>query len=120
MAFDPVDQLPSLPGWAIIPTPGHTQGHCSFFRAADRVLVSGDAVVTLQVNSPVGFLRGRAGLTGPPWYTTWNPSLARASIGRLAALEPLVLATGHGRPLVGTQTPAALRDFASTMGGVGR
>lgn len=113
VALDPADHLSELPDWQVIGTPGHTRGHLAFFRAADRVLISGDAVVTLLVNSPVGFLRGRGGLSGPPWYTTWSLSLARASVATLAALGPRVLATGHGRPLVGAETPAALRDFAA-------
>jgi len=115
-AVDPRDDLPDLPGWQLFPTPGHTPGHLSFFRTADRVLISGDAVVTVQVNSLLGILRGRRGLSGPPWYTTWEPRLARASVARLAALEPRVLAPGHGLPLVGPHTPAALKAFAVRFG----
>ncbi len=33
--------IPSLPGWECIPTPGHTPGHVSFFRASDRVFDRG-------------------------------------------------------------------------------
>jgi glyoxylase-like metal-dependent hydrolase (beta-lactamase superfamily II) len=119
-ATDPAVPLPGLPGWQVIATPGHTAGHRSFFRADDRVVISGDAIVNLQLNSAVGFLRGHQGLSGPPWYTTWNPGLARASIAALAALEPRVLAPGHGRPLVGPETPAALHRFAARMHPGGR
>ncbi len=115
--LDDAEPIPGLPGWQAIPTPGHTAGHLSFFRPSDRVLISGDSVLTLQVNSPIGALRGRAGLSGPPWYTTWNQRLARASVARLAALEPLVLAPGHGRTLKGPGTPAALRAFATRFDG---
>ncbi len=116
-ALDDAEPIPGLPGWQAIRTPGHTEGHLSFFRPADRVLISGDSVLTLQVNSPIGALRGRAGLSGPPWYTTWKPRLAKASVARLAALEPLVLAPGHGRTLTGAGTAAALRAFATRFGG---
>jgi glyoxylase-like metal-dependent hydrolase (beta-lactamase superfamily II) len=48
--FEPGAGAPGLPGWECIPTPGHTPGHVSFFRASDRVLITGDAVVTLKLN----------------------------------------------------------------------
>ncbi len=36
--------VPCLPGWRWVHTPGHTPGHVSFYRAADGVLISGDAL----------------------------------------------------------------------------
>ncbi len=107
--------IEGLPGWESIPTPGHTPGHASFFRRADRVLLSGDAVVTLLVNSWSGLLLGRQGQSGPPWYTTWSQRTARASVGILAGLEPSVLGSGHGEPLVGPATGAALRGLADRL-----
>jgi len=111
-AFDPASGIPALPDWRCIPTPGHTPGHASYFRPSDRVLISGDALVTVRVNSPAGLLLGRAGLSGPPWYTTWDRSAARESITDLARLEPTVLAAGHGPPMTGPGTAAALSRFA--------
>jgi glyoxylase-like metal-dependent hydrolase (beta-lactamase superfamily II) len=66
----------------------HTPGHVSYFRPSDRVLIAGDALVTLKVNPLTGLLLPRPGLSGPPWYTTWSRSRARQSIERLARLEP--------------------------------
>jgi glyoxylase-like metal-dependent hydrolase (beta-lactamase superfamily II) len=111
-AFDPGDQVPHLPDWHCIPTPGHTPGHVAYFRPHDRVLISGDAVVTLKVNSLTGVLLQRGGLSGPPWYTTRKRSAADASIRGLAQLEPTTLASGHGVPMIGTDTAAALHAFA--------
>ena len=115
-ALDPDSEAPGLPGWQCIPTPGHTPGHLSFFRSSDRILITGDAVVTIELNSLSGLLRHRRGLCGPPWYTTWNHSAARESIRTLAGLEPTVLASGHGRPLIGEGTSGALREFAERVG----
>jgi glyoxylase-like metal-dependent hydrolase (beta-lactamase superfamily II) len=112
-AFEPDAGVPGLPGWQCLPTPGHTPGHVSFFRPDDRVLITGDALVTLQMNSLTGLLLQRPGLSGPPWYTTCSRTAARNSIHRLARLEPTVLAGGHGRPLTGTGTAAAVRRFAA-------
>ena len=104
-----------LDAWRWIPTPGHTPGHVAYVRARDRVVLSGDAILTLEVNTWAGFLRQRQGLSGPPWYTTWDRPAAVASIGEIADLEPSVLAGGHGLPLAGPGTAAAVHAFAERM-----
>jgi len=115
--LEPNGVVPGVEGWGWIPTPGHTPGHVSFVRPADRVVLTGDALVTLRVNAPAGFLLGRQGLSAPPWYTTWDRRAAAASIAVLAALEPTVVGGGHGRPLTGPGTAAAVRAFAAQMAG---
>jgi glyoxylase-like metal-dependent hydrolase (beta-lactamase superfamily II) len=112
---DPFTNIPGVPGWACVPTPGHTVGHVSFFRAADRVLISGDALVTAKIDTVASLLLGRNGLSGPPWYTTWNSFAAHESIQALAALEPQVLAGGHGIPMSGPGTTEAINDFAQSI-----
>jgi glyoxylase-like metal-dependent hydrolase (beta-lactamase superfamily II) len=116
-AFDPGAGVPGLPAWECIPTPGHTPGHVSFFRPGDRVLITGDAVVNVNLNSLWGFLlwslgRNKRRLSGPPWYTTWRWLAARKSVTTLARLGPRMLACGHGLPMSGTGTASALRAFA--------
>ena len=83
-AFEPGAGVPGLPDWECVPTPGHTPGHVSYFRTRDRVLISGDALMTLKVNSWSGLLLQRPGLSGPPWYTTWNRHAAKESVEVLA------------------------------------
>ena len=111
-AMDPPAAVPGLPDWEAVHTPGHTPGHVALFRPRDRVLITGDAIVTLRLNSLSGLVLQRPGLSGPPWYTTWSPRLARSSILALADLEPTVLAVGHGWPMRGEGTARALRAFA--------
>ena len=113
--FEPDAGVPGLPGWECIPTPGHTPGHVSFFRASDRLLITGDAVVTVKVNSLSGLLLGRQGLSGPPRYTSWSWPAAKESVATLARLEPSVLAGGHGTPMTGAETAGALRAFAGRL-----
>ncbi|HEX5331201.1 MAG TPA: MBL fold metallo-hydrolase [Cellulomonas sp.] len=110
--FEPGAEIPGLGGWKCIPTPGHTPGHVSYFRPRDRVLISGDALMTLKVNTVQGLLLQQPGLSGPPWYTTWSQRAARESIRTLAGLEPTVLAGGHGTPMTDAGTAARLRAFA--------
>jgi glyoxylase-like metal-dependent hydrolase (beta-lactamase superfamily II) len=112
-ALGPDGSIPGIDGWRWVPTPGHTPGHIAYVRAEDRVLISGDALVTLRVNAAAGLLWGSQGLSAPPWYTTWDREAARASIQAIADLEPSVLAGGHGRPLAGPETAAAVREFAT-------
>ncbi len=111
-------RVPGLADWEYTPTPGHTPGHVSFFRRGDRVLLTGDAILTAELNSVGGalswiFARSQPQLAGPPWYSTWSWPTARASVARLAALEPCVVAGGHGFPVSGSRTAAALRALAA-------
>jgi glyoxylase-like metal-dependent hydrolase (beta-lactamase superfamily II) len=108
----PAGAVPGMDEWRWVHTPGHTPGHVAYVRARDRVVLGGDALLTLEVNTWSGILRGRQGLSGPPWYTTWDRPAAIASIGEIADLEPSVLATGHGLPLAGPGTGAAVNAFA--------
>ena len=109
----PGGAIPGVDGWEWIHTPGHTPGHVAYVRARDRVVLSGDAILTLEVNAWAGLLQQHQGLSGPPWYTTWDRQAAIASIGAIADLEPSVLASGHGRPLAGPGTTAELHAFAA-------
>jgi glyoxylase-like metal-dependent hydrolase (beta-lactamase superfamily II) len=95
-AFDPQVGIPGLPDWVPIHSPGHTPGHLSLFRRTDGVLITGDAALTVDLNSLLGVLTGRPGVFGPPRYSTWDMAAAQRSIAALADLEPKVLATGHG------------------------
>lgn len=116
-ALEPGTSVPGLPDWECIPTSGHTPGHVSFFRNVDRVLITGDAVVTVPLNSWWGFLlwgvrRSKQRLSGPPWYTTWSWRAAKESVASLSRLEPRVLACGHGLPMSGSETARELHAFA--------
>jgi deazaflavin-dependent oxidoreductase (nitroreductase family) len=108
----PGGAVPGVEGWEWIHAPGHTPGHVAYVRHQDRVVLSGDAVLTLEVNTWAGVFRGRQGLSGPPWYTTWDPRATIASIVAIARLEPTVLAGGHGMPLAGPGTAVAVQAFA--------
>jgi len=113
-AFDPDTGVPGLPDWQCIATPGHTPGHASFFRPGDRVLIAGDAVLTVNVNSPAEPSRHRQRVSGPPRHTTWNWEHAKSSIEVLAALEPRVLASGHGIAMLGDAVAPALLSYSAS------
>jgi glyoxylase-like metal-dependent hydrolase (beta-lactamase superfamily II) len=101
-----------LPGWQWLPTPGHTAGHVSLFRAADRTLIVGDAFCTTRAESFLSSMTQRPELHGPPAYFTTDWAAAHTSLLELAALEPAVVAPGHGRPMAGDGMARALRQLA--------
>ena len=117
-AFDLGATVPDLPDWESIHTPGHTPGHVAFFRTSDRVLITGDTLVTVDLNSFWGFLlwalrQNRQRISGPPLYSTWNRRAAKESVAALARLEPRVLAPGHGVPMTGKGIARELHAFVN-------
>lgn len=108
--------LPPMPNWRWIHTPGHTPGHVSFWREADRALIAGDAFITTGQESVYAVAVQRTELHGPPMYFTTDWEAAQGSVARLATLEPELVVTGHGEAMRGPAMRAALhalaRDFA--------
>lgn len=104
--------VPGMRGWRWIHTPGHTPGHVSLWREEDRALIAGDAFVTTRQESAIAALTQRPEIHGPPAYYTPDWVSARRSVERLAELEPLRVATGHGPPMGGEQVARDLRRLA--------
>ena len=106
------NELPGLRGWEWIATPGHSPGHISLFRPADRVLLAGDAFATMNMDSWSGLVSGRKTLAraGAPFNCDWEAT--RASVRALADLHPNVVGCGHGIPMSDSSLPARLKRFA--------
>lgn len=106
-------QSGAMPGWQILHTPGHTEGHISLFRPADKTLIVGDAFCTTK---PESFFDSTVAqppeLHGPPAYFTSDYAKAAQSVQRLAALEPRILAPGHGKPIAGFDVEFMLAEFS--------
>ena len=105
--------LPLMPGWCWLHTPGHAVGHCSFWRASDRTLIAGDAVITTAQESAYAVALQEPEIHGPPMYFTHDWPSARRSVLALAALEPELLVAGHGHPMRGAAMRAALHTLAA-------
>lgn len=104
--------IPLLAGWRWIHTPGHSPGHVSFWREADRSLIVGDAFVTTAQESAYAVAMQDPELHGPPMYLTVDWLAARESVRTLAKLKPERVITGHGRPLQGPEMRRALDALA--------
>jgi len=106
------NKVPGAAGWEWVPTPGHSPGHICLFRASDRVLLTGDALVTVDMDSWVGLIGARPHLAGPPAPFTIDWGLAHASLKEMASLRPNVLGCGHGAPISDSDLPERLEKFA--------
>jgi glyoxylase-like metal-dependent hydrolase (beta-lactamase superfamily II) len=104
--------VPFLAGWRMVNTPGHSPGHVSYFREADRALIAGDAFVTTRQESAVATLSGKKEINGPPRYFTPDWDAAKSSVLRLRDLEPAIAATGHGPVVIGTELHLGLQSLA--------
>lgn len=111
-AFPQDGSLDDLPDWKWLHTPGHTPGHISLFREKDRVLIAGDAIITMDMHNPAGLMGKHNGLWGPPEYFTPDWVAALRSIDKLAGLRPKVLLTGHGQRLAHLGLELDLIQFA--------
>lgn len=84
-----------------IHVPGHTPGETALLLPGPGVLLSGDALVTVDL------FTGRAGvpqITGD--LLTMNTQHAVASLDKLAGLGPLTMLPGHGKPWTGDMRDA--------------
>jgi glyoxylase-like metal-dependent hydrolase (beta-lactamase superfamily II) len=116
----PDGSVPGLRDWRWLHTPGHTSGHISLFRESDWLLLAGDAFVTTKQESFLAVATQRPELHGPPAYFTTDWDAARESVESLAALQPSIVATGHGLPLSGAEVAPALEALAANFDTVAR
>jgi glyoxylase-like metal-dependent hydrolase (beta-lactamase superfamily II) len=85
----------------VIATPGHTPGQVAFLDTRDRALIVGDAFQTLGGVAVSGTIKPLFPL---PALANWHKGLALESARKLLALQPSLLAVGHGRLLSNPQT----------------
>ena len=104
--------VPAMPGWEWLHTPGHTPGHVSLWREADRTVIAADAFITTRQESAYAVATQQPEMHGPPKYYTQDWVEARRSVERLAALEPELAVTGHGPAMRGGGMRAALHALA--------
>lgn len=77
----------------VIASPGHTNGHLSFWRQSDGVLLVGDVVSNTSLHQRGGRLHL------PPPILSVDPLQNQHSLQKLVALNPRIICFGHGPPL---------------------
>lgn len=111
----PDGAIPFMKGWTYIHTPGHAPGHISLYRSSDGVLLAGDAFVTTCQESMLAVMTQKKILSGPPKYFTYNWTSAESSVKKLADLDIQVAATGHGKPMDGTELVRELSNLVKNF-----
>ncbi|MGH2877810.1 MAG: MBL fold metallo-hydrolase [Solirubrobacteraceae bacterium] len=83
-------------GFEVIELPGHAPGLIGLFRRSDRLALISDCVYTLNIQS------GRKGGPRVP-HSAFDADTeqARASIRKVAALDPAIVWAGHADPVTG-------------------
>lgn len=88
--------IPGMPEWEWLSTPGHTEGHISLYRQDDKVLLVGDAFVTVKQESLYKAMKQEKEICGPPKYLTPDWEAAKHSVSKLNSLPLDLAVTGHG------------------------
>lgn len=106
------DEIGSL---LVIATPGHTPGSISLFDRRSGALVVGDAMYTRTGIAVSGTLKP---LFPFPAMATWNKQVALASVRKLIALQPTLLAAGHGNMITNPIGPIekAIKNAENKLG----
>ncbi|MCR8853605.1 MBL fold metallo-hydrolase [Lysinibacillus fusiformis] len=107
--------VPFMQGFQWIHTPGHTPGHISLYREKDKVLIVGDAFVTVKQESLYKVITQTKEISGPPRYLTTDWQAARKSVEKLEALKPSVAITGHGLPMEGKELARELKKLVDNF-----
>jgi glyoxylase-like metal-dependent hydrolase (beta-lactamase superfamily II) len=101
----PGDRVGSL---EVVASPGHSPGHVSFVDARDRTLLAGDVYTTYGSAAVTSHFYLRFPLAA---MATWDKAKDLESARALRALDPSLLAVGHG-PALRQPGPAMDRAIA--------
>ncbi len=96
-----------IAGFRVIELPGHAPGLIGLFREEDGLALCSDALYTVNVETS---LPCRPRVPNPAFNL--DTEQARASLLKLAGLEPRVVWAGHSRPVAGPGVPEQLTRAA--------
>ena len=95
----------------VVASPGHSPGHVAFLDTRDRALIAGDVFASIGQLNVTDHFSWRFPL---PSIATYDPARDRESARSLRALDPTLLAVGHGRAI---RSPGPAMDAALTRAG---
>jgi hydroxyacylglutathione hydrolase len=105
-----VSEGDEVAGFKVLHFPGHAPGLIGLWRESDRVALVSDVVYLVDSARLKPLPPGEASVPHPAF--AWNHQEAKRSLRRLAELEPLVVGTGHDRPMRGDGLRATLEAAA--------
>ena len=100
-------------GFEVLHFPGHAPGLIGLWRENDRVALVSDVVYLVDSARLKPLPAGEASVPHPAW--AWDHEKAKASVRKLAALDPQVVAPGHEHPLRGESLRATLERAAEKI-----
>lgn len=110
-----VSEGDEVAGFRVVHFPGHAPGLIGLWRESDRVALVSDVVYLVDSVRWLGnpLPEGEATVPDPVW--AWDHEKSKASVRKLASLEPAMVAAGHGEPLRGDNLRAALERAAEKL-----
>jgi glyoxylase-like metal-dependent hydrolase (beta-lactamase superfamily II)/predicted ester cyclase len=96
-------------GFTVVHFPGHAPGMIGLWRESDRLALVSDTLYTLDPQTGI-----KGGPRVPHGAFNKDTEQARASIRKLAALEPRAVWPGHADPLVGSNLRSELERVADS------
>jgi steroid delta-isomerase-like uncharacterized protein len=103
-----VEEGDEIAGFKVIGLPGHAPGLIGLFRESDRLALVSDCIYTLDVQTGI---KGRVRVPNAAFNI--DTEQARASIRKLAELEPSAAWAGHADPVTGDDVRTQLERVAS-------
>ena len=104
-----IEEGDDVSGFKVVHTPGHSPGQIALSRESDRIVLTADCFYTLDPGT------GRHGAPRVPMEAfNLDTEQARASIRKIAALEPAVAWPGHADPVTGDVRAQLERAAAET------
>ena len=104
-----VEEGDDVSGFRVVHIPGHSPGQIALFRESDRVALTADCFYTVDPTT------GRHGRPRVPLAAfNLDTEQARASVRKVAALEPSVAWPGHADPVTGDVRAELERAAAET------
>jgi glyoxylase-like metal-dependent hydrolase (beta-lactamase superfamily II) len=98
-----------------VPSPGHSPGHVAFRDSRDGTLIAGDVFTSYGRVNATSHLYLRFPFA---YFPTWDRGMDLASARAVRALEPSLLAVGHGPavPDPGASVDAAIARAEARSG----
>lgn len=85
-------EIPGLPGWTVIETPGHAQSHIGVLNETDGLLIGGDHILATISSNPLLEPPQQPGLERPKPQLQYNESLRK-----IKEFPIDFVLTGHGK-----------------------
>lgn len=108
-----VEEGEEVAGFRVVHFPGHAPGLIGLWRESDRLALVSDTVYLIDSARLRALPEGEASVPHPAW--AWDHQQAKASVRKLAAMEPRTVGAGHGGPLQGDDLRPTLERAAEKL-----